>query len=405
MKEYFYLIGKERNGPITVAEIIKKDLPIETYIWCDGMDDWKKLKDLPEFLSKTPPPLPKELMEVKLDSAIKNETSESVKIDLTGNKFIIYEELVKNLNYLNENLIGFQNDLIIDEFRMPSLYIRNNNYLEFSSATYTPGLKLMIYSYKDKVSFFIEKYNEPREKDYDISNSYFLPLLDINRSGIIKYRVEKNKKIKIINLKNTDRFLHIAGMGLAVMSRGILGQLFVQGVLAASRAIEDDVVEIEGAIFFLECTYDNKIIEIEIACHPTSAINFEQFVKKTWVKGNSATYEEVKHQNINSFKIGDKVIISRIFFDDIGEIIDIEKNSAKIIVVNNNVISLESENIEYTKLKKLNTDFKVGDNVRILRVFSDDYGIVTNLDAFYAEVSVEQNPEWIEYSKLVRQEK
>ncbi|HNW98398.1 MAG TPA: GYF domain-containing protein [Bacteroidales bacterium] len=60
MKEYYFLTGKDQNGPFSIEELKTKNLTSETLIWSDDMDNWKKLKDIPELLNlkKVPPPPP-----------------------------------------------------------------------------------------------------------------------------------------------------------------------------------------------------------------------------------------------------------------------------------------------------------------------------------------------------------
>ena len=65
MKEYFFLKGKDQNGPFTVEQLFDKKLTIETLIWTEGMENWQKLKDIPELAEtispkSVPPPPPGE---------------------------------------------------------------------------------------------------------------------------------------------------------------------------------------------------------------------------------------------------------------------------------------------------------------------------------------------------------
>ncbi|MFZ4414089.1 MAG: DUF4339 domain-containing protein [Bacteroidales bacterium] len=65
MKEYFFLKGKEQNGPFSLEELSRKDLTNETLIWTDGMENWHRLKDIPELVlllkpKSVPPPQPTE---------------------------------------------------------------------------------------------------------------------------------------------------------------------------------------------------------------------------------------------------------------------------------------------------------------------------------------------------------
>lgn len=63
MKAYFYLTGKDQNGPFTIEQLADKGLTNETLIWTEGMENWQKLKDIPELVQtikpkSVPPPPP-----------------------------------------------------------------------------------------------------------------------------------------------------------------------------------------------------------------------------------------------------------------------------------------------------------------------------------------------------------
>lgn len=64
MKEYFYLSGKNQNGPFSIEELKSQGLTNETLIWTEGMVDWVRLKEFQELTEKinplraTPPPPP-----------------------------------------------------------------------------------------------------------------------------------------------------------------------------------------------------------------------------------------------------------------------------------------------------------------------------------------------------------
>jgi hypothetical protein len=68
MKEYFFLEGKDQNGPFTIEQLSDKSLTNETMIWTEGMENWQKLKDIPELVQalkpkSVPPPPPNEVEE------------------------------------------------------------------------------------------------------------------------------------------------------------------------------------------------------------------------------------------------------------------------------------------------------------------------------------------------------
>jgi hypothetical protein len=63
MKEYFFLSGKDQNGPFTLEQLHGQDITSQTMIWAEGMDKWQKLKDIPELAREfgikiLPPPIP-----------------------------------------------------------------------------------------------------------------------------------------------------------------------------------------------------------------------------------------------------------------------------------------------------------------------------------------------------------
>lgn len=65
MKDYYYLTGKDQNGPFTLDELKTKKLTRETLMWAEGMNTWEKIKDIPELmqelaLTSIPPPPPNE---------------------------------------------------------------------------------------------------------------------------------------------------------------------------------------------------------------------------------------------------------------------------------------------------------------------------------------------------------
>jgi hypothetical protein len=62
MKEYFFLKGKDQKGPYTIEQLAGS-LTNETLIWTEGMENWQKLKDIPELVQilkpkSIPPPPP-----------------------------------------------------------------------------------------------------------------------------------------------------------------------------------------------------------------------------------------------------------------------------------------------------------------------------------------------------------
>lgn len=82
MKEYFFLKGEDQNGPFTIEQLVDKGLTKETFIWTEGMGNWRKLKEIPELMqilkpkSTPPPPPPSE----QADKISKTEVSGQLKV-------------------------------------------------------------------------------------------------------------------------------------------------------------------------------------------------------------------------------------------------------------------------------------------------------------------------------------
>lgn len=58
-KKYYLYLENEQKGPFSIEEIKNQELENDTPIWCQGMDSWKKLKDVDELKNKkenSPPP-------------------------------------------------------------------------------------------------------------------------------------------------------------------------------------------------------------------------------------------------------------------------------------------------------------------------------------------------------------
>ena len=68
MQQYYYLNGNQQVGPFTVEQLGQQSLNGSTFVWAQGMTDWKRLADVPELSALFPtaspaavsaqPPLP-----------------------------------------------------------------------------------------------------------------------------------------------------------------------------------------------------------------------------------------------------------------------------------------------------------------------------------------------------------
>jgi uncharacterized membrane protein YhaH (DUF805 family) len=64
MKKYFYSKGGEKEGPVTLEELIQISIEPKTLIWHEGLDDWKlaeSVEELKSLFELTPPPIVPEI--------------------------------------------------------------------------------------------------------------------------------------------------------------------------------------------------------------------------------------------------------------------------------------------------------------------------------------------------------
>ena len=51
MKPYFYRINDQQIGPVYPKDMIGK-VSLDTYVWCEGMENWTLIKNLPELATE-----------------------------------------------------------------------------------------------------------------------------------------------------------------------------------------------------------------------------------------------------------------------------------------------------------------------------------------------------------------
>ncbi len=59
--KYYYSDGNKQFGPLTIEDLMKKNLPPETLVWTEGLDNWVALQTISDCqppLNITPPPIP-----------------------------------------------------------------------------------------------------------------------------------------------------------------------------------------------------------------------------------------------------------------------------------------------------------------------------------------------------------
>ena len=65
MENYYYIdtVG-ERQGPLSMEKLLAQGITAQTFVWREGMNDWKAAASLPELsahFGAVPPPTPQEL--------------------------------------------------------------------------------------------------------------------------------------------------------------------------------------------------------------------------------------------------------------------------------------------------------------------------------------------------------
>ncbi len=59
MKTYYIYVDGKQEGPFNIEELQEKKIYLDTPVWCEDFEDWKKAKEIEELqriIIKTPPP-------------------------------------------------------------------------------------------------------------------------------------------------------------------------------------------------------------------------------------------------------------------------------------------------------------------------------------------------------------
>lgn len=116
-KEFYYIEEGIQFGPLTKEELVGKISP-ETLVWYEGLDNWKKTSEIPEFINfKTvPPPIPNDILikKKKIEVVVKKEKKDLIS---AKSEVVIAKEL-KYITYII--LISFGISLIVYLFKSVS---------------------------------------------------------------------------------------------------------------------------------------------------------------------------------------------------------------------------------------------------------------------------------------------
>lgn len=50
MNKYYFTFDIVRKGPFSIEQLKEKKLSHDTFVWANGMTDWKRIKDIPELV-------------------------------------------------------------------------------------------------------------------------------------------------------------------------------------------------------------------------------------------------------------------------------------------------------------------------------------------------------------------
>ena len=54
MKSYYYHNGQDKVGPLSLEDLKKQNITRDTYVWYEGLTDWKRAGDIPELQALFP---------------------------------------------------------------------------------------------------------------------------------------------------------------------------------------------------------------------------------------------------------------------------------------------------------------------------------------------------------------
>lgn len=96
MKKYFYSNGKKQFGPLTFEEVGQKDISDETLIWFEGLEDWKKARDidhLQPILEQKPPLLITEEQNTLIEQKV-NKSKNEKRYESTDGKKRLFQNIL-----------------------------------------------------------------------------------------------------------------------------------------------------------------------------------------------------------------------------------------------------------------------------------------------------------------------
>lgn len=218
MTLYYIAINQKQQGPFTIEELKRMNLPTQTLVWYKGLKNWIPISNVKELSEDTPPPLPTEhtAVEIMTNSPIQIEllkqkstskdlqdiskrTIRSIKsafakfcilffkstcvylilLLIAGASTYIYTSppKIKKQNQLEYNKEAEKRKIFIDSLSQE--YRRNNNKTSFSQAE-----KAFFYRAENR---FIERALQEKQWGSELQGSSYYEQKIIHRDLIDKY--------------------------------------------------------------------------------------------------------------------------------------------------------------------------------------------------------------------------
>lgn len=102
MKEYYFYSNNKTNGPVSYGQLVEL-ADAKTPVWCEGMDDWKPIENIPELASDMGI---KYVPEIRAESTI-NKTTINIPLNSSRTSSNV------NINLEDENKLKHNSYLVL----------------------------------------------------------------------------------------------------------------------------------------------------------------------------------------------------------------------------------------------------------------------------------------------------
>jgi hypothetical protein len=203
------------------------------------------------------------------------------RIKLSPQKPISFKDFAIKHNINGENYLagGIEHGQWLEQI-VPSAYLRQNEFYSFDFNTAMRGMVLQIFSLKDYLIFTLEVPDAIYERDYDITKSEFIDILQINRIDIISFEKKENVHFMAVKPKKSLKVMN--GLRGAPVG-GLIPGLIIRGIFSAASKVEDDLVEKPGTRFVLKFESLGLRKELDLIIDEFYVNAFEKFLSENWV--------------------------------------------------------------------------------------------------------------------------